>query len=94
MARSDYQNTDQDIYAVTLVARIFRALMAVVATFNLETRQFDAVNAFANSSIDESIYCKPSEEWFYESESNRSRLDEILLLLQRALYGLKQSSAL
>ena len=86
VARGDFQKTDQDTYAATLAARIFRALMAIVATFDLETRQYDAINAFANSPIDEPIYCKPPEGWPKDSG--------ILLLLQRALYGLKQSPAL
>jgi hypothetical protein len=37
--------------------------MAVVAAFDLETRQYDAVNAFANSPIEEAIYYKPLEGW-------------------------------
>ena len=86
VAKGDFQKTDQDSYAATLAARIFRALMAIVATFDLETRQYDAINAFANSPIDEPIYCKPPEGWPKDSG--------ILLLLQRALYGLKQASAL
>ena len=87
-ARGDLQRTEQDTFAAILAARIFRALMAIVAAFDLETRQYDAVNAFANSSIDEATYCKPPEGWSAGSDSN------ILLLLLRALYGLKQSPAL
>ena len=55
--------------------------MAIVAVFDLETRQYDAVNAFANSPIDEPTYCKVPEGW----EGSGT----ILLLLLRALYGLK-----
>jgi len=46
------------MYAVTLVAKIFRAIMAIVAVFNLETWQCNIVNAFANSLIDEIVYIK------------------------------------
>ena len=84
-ARGDLQQTNQDVYAATLAIRIFRTLMAIVIAFNLNTRQYDAINAFANSNIDESIYCKTFEEW--------KELFELLLLL-KALYDLKQSSAL
>lgn len=84
-ARGDLQHTAQDTYAATLAIRIFRALMAVVTAFDLETRQYDAVNAFANSEIDEPTYCKPPEGW------NGA---PVLFLLLRALYGLKQSPAL
>ena len=85
-ARGDLQHTEQDTFAATVAARIFRALMALVAAFDLETRQYDAVNAFANSPIDEPVYCKVPQGW---TGSNL-----ILLLLLRALYGLKQSPAL
>ena len=60
--------------------------MAIVAAFNLETRQFDAVNTFTNLLIDEPTYCKLPAGW----EGDQS----LLLLLQQALYGLKQSLTL
>ncbi|SLM34980.1 Reverse transcriptase, RNA-dependent DNA polymerase [Lasallia pustulata] len=85
-ARGDLQTPIQDTFAATLAARIFRALMAIVAAFDLETRQLDAVNALANSPIDEPTYCKLPAGW----EGDQS----LLLLLQQALYGLKQSPAL
>ena len=52
------QSIYQDNYAATLAARTFRALMAVTAAFNLEAWQFDAVNAFINSELDETVYCE------------------------------------
>jgi hypothetical protein len=87
VARGDMQHTNQDIYAVTLAARIFRALMILTAAFNLETRQFDAMNAFVNNFIDESTYCRSSEGWVINESLE-------ILLLKRALYELKQSSVL
>ena len=60
-ARENLQHTDQDTFAAKLAFRIFRALMALVAAFDLETRQYDAVNAFSNSPINEPTYCKPPE---------------------------------
>jgi hypothetical protein len=56
------QQTNQNTYAATLIARIFRALMTLVAAFDLKTRQFDAINAFAHSLIDESTYCRTSKK--------------------------------
>ena len=53
IARDDLQRTEQDIYAVILTTKIFRVLMTIVVAFDLKTRQFDVVNAFANSFIDE-----------------------------------------
>ena len=86
VARGDLQQTAMDTFAATLAARLFRFLMALVAAFGLETRQYDAVNAFANALIDEPFYCKLPQGW--PGKHN------ILLRLLRALYGLKQSPAL
>lgn len=61
--------------------------MAIMAVFDLETWQYNAVNAFANLLINEPVFCKLPPGW------NGGNLD-ILFLLQRALYGLKQSPAL
>ena len=86
-ARGDLQETQQNTYAATLAIGIFRALMAIVAAFDLETRQYDALNAFINSELDEPTYCHPPEGW-------EGSTGDIALLLLRALYGLKQSPAL
>lgn len=83
--RGDLQSTEQDTYAATLAARTFRALMAISAAFDLEMRQYDAVNAFVNSRLDELIWCLPPEGY--------ERLEQLWLLL-RALYGLKRSPLL
>jgi hypothetical protein len=80
--RGDLQSTEQDTYAATLAARTFRALMAIAAAFDLEIRQYDVVNAFVNSRLDEQIFCVSLEGY---ERSNQS------WLLLRALYGLKQS---
>jgi len=57
--RGDLQESVyKDIYTATLVAKSFRALMAIVAIFNLDCWQGDAINAFANSEIDEVVYIK------------------------------------
>jgi hypothetical protein len=80
--RGDLQSTQQETYAATLAARTFRALMAA---FDLETVQYDAVNAFVNSKINDDIYCYAPEG--YESLCSCWRL-------LRALYGLKQSPLL
>ena len=48
----------KDTYTATLVARLFRALMAIVAIFNLEYQQGNAINAFANSVINKVVYVK------------------------------------
>jgi Reverse transcriptase (RNA-dependent DNA polymerase) len=59
--------------------------MAIIAAFDLKAHQFDAMNVFINSHLDEEVYCLPPEG-FQRSDS--------LWLLLRALYGLKQSPLL
>ena len=86
-ARGDLQQTARDTYAATLAIKIFRAMIALIAVWDWETRQWDAVNAFANSNIDEPTYIKPPD-------GLEDPKDDILFLLLRALYGLKQSPAL
>jgi Reverse transcriptase (RNA-dependent DNA polymerase) len=83
--RGDLQSTEQDTYAATLVTHTFRALMAITAAFDLEAHQFDAINAFINSHLDEEVHCLLLEGF--------QRPDSLWLLL-RALYGLKQSPLL
>ena len=84
-ARRDFQQTDQNIYIVTLIIKIFWAFMIIVIIFNLKTRQYDAVNVFVNNDINEFIYCKSLDEW---KEIN------VLLLLLKTLYELEQSLVL
>jgi len=75
----------EDTYAVTLAAKLFRALIAIIAIFDLNCWQGDAVNIFANSEINEVVYIK---------YLNRFLIKGKCLLLQRALYGLRQSPLL
>ncbi|RDL36452.1 uncharacterized protein BP5553_05804 [Venustampulla echinocandica] len=86
-ARGDLQKLEhwQETYAATLAAQTFRFMMALVAGFGLETRQYDAVNAFINSKLEPPLLCKCPEG--YEAPGK-------LLLLHKALYGLKESPLL
>ena len=59
--------------------------MAITATFDLETWQTDAVNAFTNGDLDETIYCDCPEGF---------KLPSFCLRLFRALYGLRRSPLL
>ena len=85
-ARSDLQHTKQNIYAAILVVWLFRIFMIIVTVYDLNTKQYNAVNAFVNNFINETIYCKIFEGW-------PVNLD-IFLFFHRAFYNLKQSSAL
>lgn len=79
--RGDLQESIyEDTYAATLAAKVFRALAAVIAAFDLDVWQGDAVNAFANSLIDEIIYTMCPGGFTIKGKC---------LLLGRALYGLR-----
>jgi hypothetical protein len=57
VVRRDLQrNHSQDTYTAMLAVRVFRALMAIAAYFDLDIQQFDTVNAFYNAFLDEDIY--------------------------------------
>ena len=85
VARGDLQYTAEDTYAATLAAQTFRAIMAVIAAKGLETRQYDAVNAFANSPLPTPILCHCAEGY--------GRFGYLLRVLM-ALYRLKTSPLL
>jgi len=46
----------KNTYAAIFAAKVFRTLMAILAVFNLETIQLDAVNTFLNSKLDKEVY--------------------------------------
>jgi hypothetical protein len=83
--RDDFQSTDQNTYAITLTAKTFRALMTISIAFDLKIWQYDAINAFINSEIDEELYSECSNEFF--------RFD-YCWKLNKVLYELKQASIL
>ena len=56
--------------------------MVIVATHDLETIQFDVINAFINSDLDETVYIKFPDKF---------DINNIYLLLLKVLYGLKRS---
>ena len=59
--------------------------MAIAARFDLEMIQYDAINTFVHTSLDEVIYMKmpPGQ-----------RRTGVILQLQKALYGLGNSPLL
>ena len=84
--KKNLQHTKQNTIAVILKIRIFKTLMTIVAAFDFEIKQYDVINAFINSEIDESTYCYSFDDWI--------EFKNILLLLLRTFYDLKQFSAL
>ena len=88
VVRGDLQpKQDEETYAATLAARVFRFLMAVAAHFNLEAKQFDAINAFTNAKIRKPI-------WVRFPPGKQHQFPGYVLLLLRALYGLRVSPLL
>lgn len=71
--------------ATTLASMSFRALMAIAAEHDLELEQMDAVNAFVNCELDETVYMKMPPG--YEKYGK-------VLRLRKALYGLRRSPLL
>lgn len=87
--RGDLQKmSTEEKYSATLAVRTARAIFALAATFNLDTAQFDAVNAFLNSPLDEEVYVELPPGLF--PAGRRQRCWKLL----RALYGLRKSPRL
>src|SRR5438046_7144915 len=59
--------------------------MAITAAYNLEAQQYNAISAFTNSILHDVVYIECPDSF---KEQN------ICLLLQQALYGLRQSPLL
>jgi hypothetical protein len=82
--RNDVQMIDSlNVYAITLVSKVFRVLMTLVAAFNLKTRQLNTINAFLNAHNDEPIYCQMSDDY---------RLDEKVIVEDNSLSYYQPSS--
>ena len=84
--RGDLQESWGETYAATLAMKVFRALIAIAAAFDLEMFQFDALNAFLNAKLSRKLHC-------YTPEGFTDKYGELLQLL-RALYGLKEAPLL
>ena len=87
VARGDQQakGLSEQNYAATLAARSLRTVLAIAARFDLELKQFDAVNAFVNAHLDNSVLMEMPPGY---------RKPGTVLKLQKALYGLRQSPLL
>jgi hypothetical protein len=84
--RGDLQKlSTEEKYLATLAARTARAVLALVSAFDLDTHQFDAVNAFLNSLLDETVITEMPEGF---------RQSGYCWKLLRALYGLRKSPRL
>ena len=89
MVRGDQQarTVIENTYASTLAGRSFRSLMTIAARFDLELLQFDVVNAFVHAPLPYDIFMRMPKG--YTSEGT-----DVVLKLQKALYGLRESPLL
>ena len=78
-------HTGEGAYAATLAGRAFRTMCAVITKYDLETGQFDAVNAFAHTDINGTVYMRMPTGF---------RKKGIVCLLKKALFGLRRSPLL
>jgi hypothetical protein len=87
VARGDQQKKDlgEINYAATLASRSLRTVLATAARFDLELVQFDAVNAFVNAKLDDTV--------FMEMPMGHRKAGTVVQL-QKALYGLRKSPLL
>ena len=85
--RGDLQKiTADEKYSATLAVRTARLLFALTAQFNLDSHQYDAVNAFLNAVLKEDVYVELPPGMFPKGR----RCWKLL----RALYGLRRSPRL
>jgi hypothetical protein len=77
--------THEDTRAATLAVQTFRTMMALAVVFDLEIWQCDAVNAFINSFLDETVYMRFPDGF---------KVSGKCLRLICALYGLKRAPRL
>jgi hypothetical protein len=84
--RGDLQlQTDMDNYAATGAYRTFRILCALIAVFDLECEQMDAINAFINAWLTETVFTRLPDGFTVSGRVWR---------LIKALYGLRKSPKL
>jgi len=79
------QQTGRDTYAATLASTSFRVLIAIAAKWDLEIKQYDAVNAFTNSPLDELVHVELPDGF---------KTPGMVGHLLKALYGLRISPKL
>jgi Reverse transcriptase (RNA-dependent DNA polymerase)/GAG-pre-integrase domain len=86
VVRGDQQaKAELDTYAATLAARSFRTFMAIAARFDLELKQYDAVNAFVHAPLDSTVYMRMPPGYGERGKIYR---------LNKAVYGLRKAPLL
>lgn len=75
----------ESTYAATLAGKSFRTLVSIAARFDLEMIQYDVVNAFVHADLPYDIFMRMPPG--FEKR-------DTVLLLKKALYGLRESPLL
>ena len=84
--KSNFQKFNtQDVYAATLTFKIFRSFMTLIAAFDLQIHQLNAINAFLNAENNVSIY--------YFLLDDYKRFNKMIKML-KTLYDQRKSSLL
>ena len=84
-------------YSATLVVHSFRAIIVLVAYYDLEYKQYDIVNTFLNSDLDKGnnkrrVYCRLLDRYKELGFLQDREDDTIVLELNKALYRLRESA--
>lgn len=83
----DFQ--DDEISSSVLGAKSLRIFLSIVARFRYQLHQMDAVAAFTQANVKESLYIEIPDGYKLPAGTKR-----MVLQLNKAIYGLKQSSYL
>ena len=75
-----------DTYAPVVKLASIRILLAIAAIYGLEIHQMDVVTAFLAGDLEEEIYMEQPEGFEVETD------EDLVCLLRKGLYGLKQAS--
>jgi len=87
VVRGDQQKpTSQKTYATTLATRSFRIVMAIAARFNLELKQYDAINAFVNAQLEDTVEITAQMPCSYSTLGCCSLVDLLPGVLSTALW--------
>jgi len=87
VVRGDLQAVSQEeVKAITAAYRTFRLLYALIASFDLDVIQINAVNAFINALVDNKVYLIPPK--------GIDLPPRFSLRLRKAMYGLRKSPKL
>ena len=75
-----------EIFSPVVKMKTIRMMLALAVQFDWEVEQMDVKTAFLNGELEETIYMTQPEGFKVESRDG-----ELVCLLKRSLYGLKQS---